>query len=379
MTLRFRLSALLLALLCLATPARAADDHRAWQHGIDLIRIGEKLLVVWGSAGNPPRPNLRGDWPHDIYYAWLDEPAARGAAPLVPEILVSLPEAQEPPSTAINSLGTILVTSEDGNGGINQHAGLWDSSLRVLRKYPFTIRRGGHSGHAAAMGERFLVAYGEGWVDGGGWNGLGTGESVFARIVGNDGRLGREVRLTERMSGPRDGWPLVAGSHRNWLVVWQRYPGMSLQSALIDASGNVARRGQVIDGMPLRYSYGVEYSPDLAAYVIAGTADASGFMALIGLNGELLKLQTGLPPMASESRVVLGRDGALTIAAYPVSPRGIALLRLSADAISLAKVVDHPHLWDYAGTAGAFIAPGRVLFATLTTSGVRLINADLAP
>ena len=64
----------------------------------------------------------------------------------------------------MNSKGTLLMTCEDGDGGINQRAGMWDSSLRVLRKYPITIRRGGHSGHVAAMGERFLVAYSEGWV-----------------------------------------------------------------------------------------------------------------------------------------------------------------------------------------------------------------------
>jgi hypothetical protein len=376
MARRFRPSRLFLLLLGLAACASAADDHRASQHGIDLLRVEGKLLAVWGSAGDPPRPSPGGDWQHDIYYAWIG--ASAGA--VEPRILVSLPEAQEPPSTAINAKGTILVTSEDGNGGINQNAGLWDSAMRVRRKYPFVIRRGGHSGHAAAMGERFLVAYGEGWVKGGGWNGLGTGENVFARIVEDDGGLGREAKLTPgRLPNPRDGWPLVAGSDRNWLVVWQRYPGMTLQSALIDATGNVARRGQIIGGLPLRYAYGVEYSPALSAYVVAGTSAGKGFVALIGVTGELLRIQTGLPAMASESRIVLGRDGAQLIAAYPVDPRGIALLHLSARDIALIKVVDHPHEWDYAGTAGIFVAPGQALFATLTTAGMKLISILLQP
>lgn len=81
------------------------------------------------------------------------------------QVLVSRPEAQEPPSVAINAKGTILMTGEDGNGGINQHAGLWSSSLHVRRAYPMTIRRGGHSGHVAAMGERFLITYGEDWAE----------------------------------------------------------------------------------------------------------------------------------------------------------------------------------------------------------------------
>ena len=107
------------------------EDHRAWQHGVDLIRVGARLLLVWGSAGNPPRPNLGGDWQHDVYYAWLDGEAG----PINPQILVARPEAQEPPSVAINNRGTILMTSEDGEDGINQRAGLWDASLRVLRHY----------------------------------------------------------------------------------------------------------------------------------------------------------------------------------------------------------------------------------------------------
>lgn len=375
-----RARGLLLLLLGLAALACAAagpeDDHRAWQHGVDLLRVDGKLLVVWGSAGNPPRPNLGGDWQHDVYYAWVNDTGAR----LEPRTLVSRPEAQEPPSVAINAKGVILMTAEDGNGGINQNAGLWDSELRVLRKYPFLVRRGGHSGHVAAMGERFLVTYGEGWVKGGGWNGLGTGENVFARIVEGNGRLGREVKLTHaRVSAPRDGWPLVAGSDRNWLVVWQRYPGMTLQSALIDGTGKVARRARIAEGLPLRYSYGVEYAPALSAYVVAGTSAGQGFVTLVGLDGEILRTQTGLPPMASESRIVLGKDGAQPIAVYPVSPRGMAVVSLSANAIVLQKLVDHPHLWDYTGTAGAFSSPDHVLFATLTKAGMKLVPISLQP
>ncbi|MBC7804033.1 MAG: hypothetical protein H7Y16_09185 [Candidatus Parcubacteria bacterium] len=363
-------------LLCLACSAAAEDDRRAWQHGVNLLEVGGKLLLVWGSAGNPPRPNPGGAWPHDVYYAWLD-PRAQ-TIEVDPQVLVSLPEAQEPPSVAVNSRGTVLMTSEDGNGGINQNAGLWDSSLRVLRKYPFTIRRGGHSGHAAAMGTRFLVTYSEGWVQGGGWNGLGTGEKVFARIVEDDGRLGRELKLTpEGLSGPRDGWPLVAGSDRNWLAVWQRYPSLTLQSALVDGSGKILKRTQIVGGMPLRYAYDVTYAPQLSSYVVAGSSGEGGFIALVSLSGAVTRLQQGLPPMASESRIVLAAEGPDLLAVYPASPRGIAVVRLSADAIALSKVVEHPHAWDYSGTAGAVVAPGRVLFATLSPDGLQLIAFDL--
>jgi hypothetical protein len=352
----------------------STEDHRAWQHGIDLVPVGGKLLVVWGSAGNPPRPNLGGDWPHDVYYAWLNPATIRDASAVEPRILVSRPEAQEPPSTAINSRGTILMSSEDGEDDINQYAGMWDSSLRVLRRYPFTIRRGGHSGHVAAMGGRFLVTYGEGWVERGGFLNRGTGKDIYARIVEDDGTLRKETRIA---AGHRDGWPLVAGSDRNWLVIWQRYPELTLHSALIDATGAVKTQREVNNGMPVRYAYDVEYAPQLAAYVVAGSSGDNGFVALLDLTGEVTKIQRGLPPMASESRIVLRWDGAQMIGAYPVRPRGVAVVRLSAGAIELAKLIDHPYAWDYAGTTGVFTAPGQLLFVTLSTSGLQVIPVSL--
>lgn len=356
------------------------QDHRAWQHGVNLIQVGDKVLVVWGSAGNPPQPNLGGDWQHDVYYAWLETRSVQGAtrelAPIRPQVLVSMPEAQEPPSVAINSRGTLLMTSEDGNGGINQNAGLWDNSLRPLRTYPFTIQRGGHSGHAASMRDRFLVAYSEGWVDGGGWLGLGTGENVYARIVENDGTRRKQIKVA---SGHRDGWPLVAGSDRNWLVVWQRYPERTLQSALIGASGKVLKRMKIIGGLPMRYSYDVEFAPSLEAYAVAGSSGEGGFVSLVSLTGEVVRTNQKLPPMASESRLVLARDGTQVIGVYPVRPRGIAVVRITADAVDLVRVVEHPHTWDYAGTTGMFVAPERMLFATLSTTGLRLFVVNIAP
>ena len=333
------------------------------------------MLLVWGSPGNPPLANPGGDWQHDIYTAWINPTLDAAALPLEPRRLVARPEAQEPPSAAINSRGAILVTSEDGSDGINQYAGLWDRSLNVLRKYPIEIKRGGHSGHVAALGENFLIAYGEGWVDGGGFLDRGTGKDIYVRQVGPDGKPGNESKLS---SGHRDGWPLVAASDRNWLVLWQRYPEMTLQSALISGAGNVIVQHRIIDAMPVRYAYDVEYAPALGAYVVAGSTGEEGFVALVGRNGEMLKLQRGLPPMASESRIIIGSDGAQTIAVYPVRPRGVAVVRLSANAVELVRLIDHPYAWDYAGTTGVFVGPGAVLFATLSITGVRLFAVEIA-
>lgn len=364
-------------LICGGAAGEAAEDHRAWQHGIDLLRVGDKLLVVWGSAGNPPRPNLGGDWPHDIYYAWLTLPLPPGQQipVLEPQLLVSRPEAQEPPSTAINARGTVLVTSEDGQGGINQQAGLWDSALQVRRPYPLMIKRGGHSGHVAALGERFLVTYGEGWVDGGGFLERGTGKDIYARIVEDDGSRRQEVRIA---SGHRDGWPLVAASDRNGLVLWQRYPERTLQAALLNAEGRVVWRRQISSDMPLRYAYDVEYSPQLDLFVVAGSSGADGFVSLVNREGEIVRSRKDLPPMTSESRIVLHHDGSQLIGVYPIRPRGIAVVRLSPESIERVKIIDHPYAWDYAGTTGIFITSQQVLFATLSMTGLHLIMFDLS-
>ena len=47
---------------------------------------------------------------------------------------------------------------------------------------------------------------------------------------------------------------------------------------------------------------------------------------------------------------------------------------MPAGAIELAKVVDHPYAWDYAGTTGAFVAPQQDLFATLSTTGMPAVR-----
>lgn len=369
------------ALAALPAAVRAAagdgrprdEDHRAWQHGIDLLRVDGKLLLIWGSAGNPPQPQLGGDWPHDIYFAWIESDVAAQVA-VHPQVLVARPEAQEPPSAAINSAGRILVTAEDGEDNINQRAGLWDAQLRPIRPYPYTIRKGGHSGHAAALGERFLVAYGEGWQEGGGFMDRGTGRDIHARILDNAGTPGPEIHLAR---GHRDGWPLVAASDRNWLVLWQRYAGLSLYGAVIEPDGRAAAERRIAVGLPIRYAYDVAYAAALGCYVVAGNSGAQGFVALLERDGRIRTMQGGLPPLASESRVLIGAAGGETLAAYPVAPQGVALLRLGQKEVRLMKMIEHPHRWDYIGTTGMFLGATRLLLATLSTQGVRAFTLDL--
>jgi hypothetical protein len=152
---------------------------------------------------------------------------------------------------------------------------------------------------------------------------------------------------------------------------------MTLHGALINAAGKIEARQQLAGGMSLGFAYDVEYAPELAMYVVAGTADEGGFVSLLSLTGEVVRTQRGLPPLAFESRIILGYDGLQLIAVYPVSPHGVAVVRLAADQIELVKLIDHPYAWDDTGTSGIYIAPDRVLFVTLSKTGLRVIPIDI--
>jgi hypothetical protein len=152
---------------------------------------------------------------------------------------------------------------------------------------------------------------------------------------------------------------------------------MTLHSALIAASGKVTRRRQISSDMPVRYAYAVEFVPALASYVVAGSSGQGGFVALVSLAGEIEKIQYGLPPMTSESRILVHCDASQCTGVYPVRPRGVAVVSLKPRAIELVQLIDHPHAWDYTGTSGAFVGPDRVLFVTLSTTGIKLVPIQL--
>lgn len=350
-------------------------DHRAWQHGLDLIRVGSRQLLVWSSAGNPPRHVPGEEWQHDVYYSWIDPHAPRLAA----HTLVSAPNGQNPASTAINANGRILVTYEDGSRGTNQHAGVWDAALNPVKTPPILIRKGGHSGHAAALGNKFLVTYGEGWVKGGGDNNRGTGDDIWARTVDHDGTLGPEIAVSvDPRRTHRDQWSVVSASDRHWLVVWQRYSTAALWGALIDANGRVAKKFIITDdAVTDRYGvYGVRYLPSLQRFLVTGTKANGGFAALLDTSGTVLVLRTGLPRPAPQGQAVAHAHNHAVRAVYPVVPAGVAVLDVGERSLRLVKTLQHPYRWDYLGTDGVFVTADKVLFATLSRDGVQLIHVE---
>lgn len=357
--------------------AEPYSDHRAWQHGINLLHVNGRWLVIWSSWGAYPEPvpTPEGNWAHDVYYSWLDPNDPQ----LDPQTLVSAPEAQEPASAAVSASGRILMSCEDGNPDINQHAGLWDADLNPLVGYPMNVRTGGHSGHVAALGDQFLVAYSEGWIDGGGVDNLGTGDDVWARVIGDDGAMGPEIPISVNPAPDRrDWWPEVAASDRNWLEVWQRYPSDTLHGAIINPDGTRGPEFQITDHIRFYY-YNASYLPSLGLYAVFGTRDDGGFVSLIDRQGNVVLTRTRLPETVRESRLVSrhGRRGAVVTAIYPTLPTGVAVLKITDRNVLLDKVVPGTLEWDYMGTDGAFISPHKALLATLSKQGLQFVTVHL--
>ena len=363
-----------LTFLLSAGLTHAQEDHRAWQHGIELINVGGKNLLIWGSWGNPPVASPGQDWEHDIYYASIDSCAS--IAP--PSLLIGGHEAQEPPSAAVNSRGNVLLTWEDGSDGINQYAAFWDTSTRKP-KQKFVIRSGGHSGHVAASRDRFLVAYSEDWVDADdGFLQRGTGKNLLARIVENDGATGPEIQLSSGNPQKREDWPLVAGSENGWMIVWQRYPERSLHALVIDHSGSILRTTRVASNLRVGYHYDVQYIAALNSYFVLATNATGGVAVLMDMRGKIIVRNDNLPPLVSESRFVWTNGPSGIIGVYPVLPSGIAVVQVSAEKITLQKNLASDYQWDYIGTAGTFVSASEVVFFTLSKNGLKPIAFNIS-
>ena len=352
-----------------------ATDHRAWQHGMELLKLNGKNLLIWSSWGNPPTANPKQDWEHDIYYSWVDSCANNIG---LPALLVGGHEAQEPPSAAVNNRGKVLLTWEDGTHGINQYAAFWDGSAPQANK-KFLIATGGHSGHVAASRDRFLVTYSEDWVDAqDGFMELGTGKHLRARIVEDDGRAGPEIRISSGTPQKREDWPVVAGSDKGWMIAWQRYPQRTLHTVVIDHAGAILQRTLIAKDLRVGYHYDVQYLPALKAYLVLATTTTGGVAVLMDVHGQIIARNDDLPPLVSESRLVWTTGPAGIIGVYPTMPSGIAVIQVSTEKITLQKTLASDFQWSYIGTAGTFVSDSKVLFATLSTEGLKMFTFNLA-
>lgn len=341
-------------------------DPRAYAHGLDIVTLNDKPLMIWSSWGYPPQPTGAPNWEHDVYCASLE-----AARPVVrPRVLVRAPEAQEPASAAVNDRQQLLITCEDGSDGIHQRAGLWNADLSPRVAYPLAVGRGGHSGHAAAIGDTFLVAFAEGWSRqhaAQSFRGLGAGEGIWLRWLDSQGAPGRLVKVSGHADGENNDWPMLAASQQNALIVWQQFPTRALKAALVSPTG-VAKPFELVRELATGYAYDVCYLPSQRLYVVVAAQSRGGFCALIDLQGRLVYSTQSVPPITSEGRAVPSRFGSHML--YPVSPSGAAVLAIDRASAKVERTFSFSKSWEPMGTSAIWLTPRKALVASLTKAEI---------
>ncbi|KAG8155563.1 hypothetical protein [Burkholderia catarinensis] len=360
-----------------APSPQETGDSRRFMHGIGVADAGNgKRWVFFSSSGIVPRGALRnGNWPHDVYVGeWLPgKPHLLHVRPFI-----SRPEAQEPVSIAQNAHGDIFVTFEDGWNAtqeVSQRYGVYGRDLKPVKPYPNDVESGGHSGHVATVGERFVVFYSADWIDGGGVDNLGTGGGVYLKTYDAAGRVLNHVEVAPHR---REWWPVIAGSPRTALLVWQKFiegsTDATLEYAMFDPVTEKLDKLGALNEAIQYYVYSSAYVPALDRFlVVTTTADDRGVAMLIAPDGRRTATLDCLPASVRESGI--GVSG--THAFMPTRDGRLLTLALAPAGIAVSGVQRSPIPWGTTGIAG-FPARGTAMhFVSLTPLGTR--EADFEP
>ena len=351
------------------------QDPRSFQHGIDLVALPNgHYTLIWSSSGNPPTgANNDGSWPHDVYSSDIDPAHPK----IVPTRLISKPEAQEPASSAITDDGHIMITMEDGWNADNvlaQRYGVYDTDLNPVKGYPQMVFDGGHSGHVAAVGNKFVVFYSEEWVEGGGVDDLGSGDDVYVSVFHSDGKPAGSNEVAVG-NATRDWWPIVAGSGETAMLVWQRFVDDETYSELIYSiydpnSGSFVRTETRLATRLEYYTYDVQYLKSIDRFLaVAAYEQGGGFAFLLDSGGTIVGKQQDLPEVVREAQPAIwvddGPNADIARVVYPKSDGGVMVLDVTSDTIALVANISGPS-WQTAGTDGIFTAANQVYFVNLS-------------
>ena len=359
-----------------SAPVSAADP-RSYMHGIEAVpAVDGGYLVFFSSAGLPPRgPDADANWTHDIYQSsWNTiDPAIEA-----PNIFIQNPEAQEPVSVAKAQDGHIMLTLEDGwntPNGVNQRYGVYDAHLHPVAPYPLDVAAGGHSGHVAAVGNRFVVVYSNGWIKGGGVENLGSGYGVYAKIYDSKGRVEQSVPIAKRK---REWWPLIAGSDSHALLAWQQYvphqTHATLKVTLLDAATGTLTTPKIVQTKLQYYTYQTAYVPAIGRFLVTGThVDGKGFASLIGKDGQIPAELPCMPAVVREAGIAV-----VNTMAYTPSQDGRLLhLALTPQSITLQAVQPSPLSWGLTGSLGLPRDVDNLHWISLAQDGVKEADFNL--
>jgi len=408
----------LLGVLLVKTACGA--DRREYQHGVEFVPAGGSLhWLIWSSSeGKPPTGKNTfilpdgakcGYFTHDIYYSRIDSGSPQVDPARNALRLVSLPEAQEPVSAALAG-NSILVTFEDGSdsnvtsdcwGVIQQRYMLFDAALNPVSDRRTVNKSGAHSGHVAAVGKQFVIVYGEGWVDEGNDN-FGTGKSIFLDVINAQAELLRH-RSIEAHDATRDWWPLVAGSDRYAMLLWQRYVNNTSRALLMYAvydpvMDRFLKPPEIISTDVYYYHYDVQYLATINRFLVSGNhlgnmlretnrgdmplKTQKGFVYLLAEDGAMIDHWSASSicepcsgyhthPFVREAQPAVHAGEADVKVLYPVKPKGALLFSVTTDAVKLLKYVPDDYYWHSLGTDGIFLDQHTAYFATLSPLGLQ--------
>jgi hypothetical protein len=377
--------------MCFFSPGEAAaSDQREQAHGMNYVTdpVSGYSYLIWSDEYDSGTMD-NGNWTHDIFYQQIDP---NGPKLGKKKVLVSAYEAQEPASASFSSDGNLLVTFEDGNDThgytVAQRYAIFrpgsSGSLVPVKDYSpddTVIGLGGHSGHCSSTADRHVVAWSEGWTDGGGDKGLGTGNNVFVSAMRTDG-TGVVTKSIAAGSRTRDWWPLTASSVKKdrSIIVWQRYVKKHTYSRLMYAvydpqTNKVLSRARVGDYKVKYYNYSVTYLESIDRYVLTATLKSGkGIMMLITPAGKITVKKSGLAAFVREAEPAAGTsDGGKTVTVcYPRAAGGGVYYRITKSGI--AKLRTSPgDKWGYRGTSGFFGSDTeQASFVTLGADSVEL-------
>lgn len=377
------------ALLALVTTVYAEEspisvgDPRRFAHGIGAASNGHQDTYVFYSRSSlaADAEDSNDSWSHDIYVAAWD--TARGELGSS-RIFISRPEAQEPVSVAQNASGNIMLTLEDGwntDHGVTQRYGIYDKHLASIRPYPVEVEPGGHSGHAAAVDDFFIVTYSDGWVNSGGQDNLGSGNGVYAKVY--DGS-GVELHDIDIVHAQRAWWPVVAGGKANAMVAWQqlvdhRKPPQ-LNVAVIDPVSGQLGPAKVIHEAVQYYTYSIEWLKAVERFLVLGTSNGRGFARLIDSNGRVTASLSCLPATVREASIAVQHGPDSTASTYAYSPAAdgrLMQLRIKADTLSLFALLEPSGRkkvnWHTVGSMGVLTPHGTLNWFSLTPEGLEQI------
>ncbi len=251
------------------------------------------------------------------------------------------------------------------------------AALRPIKPYPQQVESGGHSGHITAVGDRFVVFYSDGWVNGGGVDNLGSGNGVYVKVYDGRGRRLHDINVADER---REWWPMIAGGTTRALLAWQQFvPGQSeanLKIAILDPVSGRVTGEQLLHKHLQYYTYSVTWLPAVERFLLVGVAKGNGFADLIDSEGKVRASISCMPATVREAGIAVSDRTAYTPAAdgrllqFEVGPDSLALSG------TLMNADGKPVQWRPVGSVGLLRTSGSLDWLSLTERGLAQLRFD---